>query len=70
MWTRWWRARLSVQATGVRITAQLIYAPTDTHLWADSYERNLQDVLSLQDEVARDIAEKIKIRLTPPKKRA
>jgi eukaryotic-like serine/threonine-protein kinase len=57
----------SVERAGdrVRITAQLIYAPTDTHLWADSYERNLQDVLSLQDEVARDIAEKIKIRLTP-----
>lgn len=60
----------SVERAGdrVRITAQLIYAPTDTHLWADSYERNLQDVLSLQDEVARDIAEKIKIRLTPAEK--
>ncbi len=57
----------SVERSGdrVRITAQLIYAPTDTHLWGDSYERSLQDVLSLQDEVARDIAEKIKIRLTP-----
>jgi eukaryotic-like serine/threonine-protein kinase len=57
----------SVQRSGnrVRITAQLIHAPSDTHLWADSYERDLQDVLSLQDEVARDIANKIKIRLTP-----
>lgn len=57
----------SVQRSGnrVRITAQLIHAPSDTHLWADSYERDLRDVLSLQDEVARDIANKIKIRLTP-----
>ena len=52
-------------ADRVRITAQLIYAPTDTHLWAESYERSLRDVLSLQDEVARDIANKIRIRLTP-----
>jgi TolB-like protein len=57
----------SVQRSGnrVRITAQLIHAPSDTHLWADRYERDLRDVLSLQDEVARDIANKIKIRLTP-----
>jgi len=48
----------------VRITAQLIHAATDTHLWAESYERNLRDVLSLQDEVARDIAYKIRIKLT------
>ena len=60
----------SVQRSGnrVRITAQLIYAPTDRHLWADSYERNLQDVLSLQDDVARDIADNIKVHLTPTEK--
>jgi eukaryotic-like serine/threonine-protein kinase len=57
----------SVERSGsrVRITAQLIHAPTDAHLWADSYERDLRDVLSLQDEVARDIANQIKIKLTP-----
>jgi serine/threonine protein kinase/Flp pilus assembly protein TadD len=57
----------SVERSGsrVRITAQLIHAPSDTHLWADSYERDLRDVLSLQDEVAREIANQIKIRLTP-----
>jgi TolB-like protein/DNA-binding winged helix-turn-helix (wHTH) protein/Tfp pilus assembly protein PilF len=49
----------------VRITAQLIHASTDTHLWADSYERNLRDILSLQDEVARDITNKIEMRLIP-----
>jgi TolB-like protein/DNA-binding winged helix-turn-helix (wHTH) protein/Tfp pilus assembly protein PilF len=49
----------------VRITAQLIDAPSDRHLWAKSYERDLKDVLALQDEVARDIAAEIRIKLTP-----
>jgi len=49
----------------VRITAQLIDARTDRHLWAESYERYSTDVLGLQDEVARDIATKIRGRLTP-----
>jgi serine/threonine protein kinase len=49
----------------VRITAQLIDAKTDQHLWADSYDRDLGDVLSLQSEVARAIAERIQVTLTP-----
>jgi tetratricopeptide (TPR) repeat protein len=49
----------------VRITAQLIYAPTDTHLWAKSYERDLRDVLKLQGEVATSIANEIRIAVTP-----
>jgi serine/threonine protein kinase/tetratricopeptide (TPR) repeat protein len=49
----------------VRITAQLIDVQTDRHLWARSYERELKDVLTLQDEVARDIAREIRIKLTP-----
>jgi TolB-like protein len=49
----------------VRITAQLIYVPTDQHPWANSYERDLQDVLALQGEVAGDIAEQIEAKLTP-----
>jgi TolB-like protein/DNA-binding winged helix-turn-helix (wHTH) protein/Tfp pilus assembly protein PilF len=49
----------------VRITAQLIEASSDHHLWARSYERDLKDVLALQDEVARDIAEEIRAKLTP-----
>jgi TolB-like protein/Flp pilus assembly protein TadD len=49
----------------VRITAQLIDARTDRHLWAHEYERDLQDVLQLQDEVARDIVDEIRIELTP-----
>jgi serine/threonine protein kinase/tetratricopeptide (TPR) repeat protein len=49
----------------VRITAQLIDAATDQHLWAESYERDLRDVLSLQGEVARAIANDIQVKLTP-----
>ncbi len=48
----------------VRITAQLIDAATDTHLWAESYERDLGDVLALQREVARAIASEIQIAVT------
>jgi len=49
----------------VRITAQLIYAPSDTHLWAKSYERDLRDVLTLQREVSQAVANEIEIKLTP-----
>ena len=49
----------------VRITAQLIDPETDQALWADSYERDLQDVLLLQSEVAQAIAEQIQVAVTP-----
>jgi TolB-like protein/DNA-binding winged helix-turn-helix (wHTH) protein len=49
----------------VRITAQLIYAATDTHLWAESYERDLGDILNMQRELAREIAQEIKITVSP-----
>jgi serine/threonine-protein kinase len=49
----------------VRITAQLIEAETDRHIWADSYERDLSNILELQRELARTIAQEIKIALTP-----
>ena len=49
----------------VRITAQLTHAETEQHLWADSYERALKDILMLQGEVAREIANEIQLKLTP-----
>ena len=57
----------SVQRSGnrVRITAQLIQTSTDRHLWAETFERDLKDVLSLRDEVASAIARKIQIEITP-----
>ena len=57
----------SVQRSGdhVRITAQLIEGSTDRHLWANSYDRDLRDVLSLQSDVAHGIARQIEIALGP-----
>ncbi|MFC2085428.1 protein kinase [Bacteroidota bacterium] len=52
----------------VRITAQLIEAREDRHLWAKNYERDLKDVLSLQRNVAKDIASEIQISLTDQEK--
>ncbi len=49
----------------VRITVQLIEAATDRTLWADNYDRELIDVLALHSEVARAIAQEIKIAVTP-----
>ncbi len=49
----------------VRISVQLIDAASDSSLWARSYDRDLADILTLQSEVARDIAGEIKIQLTP-----
>jgi TolB-like protein/DNA-binding winged helix-turn-helix (wHTH) protein/Tfp pilus assembly protein PilF len=48
----------------IRITAQLIDARTDQHLWAESYERDVRDVLLLQGEVAREIAERVGVNLS------
>ena len=49
----------------VRITAQLIEASTDKHLWSQSYEGELRDTLALQQRVAGAIADQIRINLTP-----
>lgn len=49
----------------VRITAQLIHAATDTHLWAESYDRDFEDVLLVQSEIAREIAREIQVVVTP-----
>ncbi len=49
----------------VRITAQLIDAAKETHLWAESYERDLRNVLALQSEVAQAVAREIRVKLTP-----
>jgi TolB-like protein/DNA-binding winged helix-turn-helix (wHTH) protein/Tfp pilus assembly protein PilF len=49
----------------VRITAQLIKASDDKHLWAQSYEGDFRDALALQNQVARSIAEEIRINVSP-----
>jgi TolB-like protein/DNA-binding winged helix-turn-helix (wHTH) protein/Tfp pilus assembly protein PilF len=54
----------------VRITAQLIEASTDKHLWSQSYEGELRDTLALQSRVATAIAEQIRINVTPQEQAA
>jgi serine/threonine protein kinase/tetratricopeptide (TPR) repeat protein len=49
----------------VRVTAQLIQAQPETNLWGESYERDVRDVLTLQREVASNIAREIRLQLTP-----
>jgi len=49
----------------VRISAQLIRASDQTHLWAQNYERELKDVLGVQTELGRAIAEQVHVRLAP-----
>jgi TolB-like protein/DNA-binding winged helix-turn-helix (wHTH) protein/Flp pilus assembly protein TadD len=53
----------------VRVTAQLIHAPTDRHLWARTYEREVRDVLALQAELAAAIAQAIQVKLQPEEQR-
>jgi len=49
----------------VRVDAQLIEASTDRHFWARTYERNLSDVIALQNELAQAITNEIQVKLTP-----
>jgi hypothetical protein len=49
----------------VRISTQLVHGFTDTHLWAESYDSDLRDILTLQSEVAQAIAREVRVKLTP-----
>jgi TolB-like protein/DNA-binding winged helix-turn-helix (wHTH) protein len=59
----------TVQRSGdrVRITAQLIYGPSDKHVWADSYERDTRDIFALERDLTEEIAHQVQARLTVPK---
>jgi TolB-like protein/Flp pilus assembly protein TadD len=63
----------SVRKAGnaVRITAQLIDAATDTHLWSQTYDRKLDDIFAIQDEIAADVVKQLRVTLlgTAPKAR-
>jgi adenylate cyclase len=55
----------SVRKAGnsVRITAQLVNAGTDTHLWSQTYDRKLDDIFAIQDEIAADVVKQLKVTL-------
>jgi TolB-like protein/DNA-binding winged helix-turn-helix (wHTH) protein/Flp pilus assembly protein TadD len=52
----------------VRVTAQLLRAPVDRHLWAETYDRDPGDILKLQSEVADAIAQQVRAQITPEQK--
>ena len=62
----------SVQRSGgrVRVSAQLIDARTDAHLWAEHYDRPLDDVFAIQSEIAKAIADQLQAKLSPNEKKA
>jgi TolB-like protein len=61
----------TVQRSGdrVRITAQLIYGPSDRHVWANTYERDLRDVFALERDVTQDITNQIQERVAKPQRK-
>src|SRR6266404_2437542 len=54
----------------VRITAQLIDTKNDVHLWAERYDRDLNDIFALQDEISHAIVDALKVKLLPEEKKA
>src|SRR5471030_1609895 len=62
----------SVRKSGnrVRITAQLIDGKTDEHLWAERWDRDLDDIFALQDEISQAIVKALKVKLLPEEKKA
>jgi len=60
----------SVRKSGnqVRITAQLIEARTDTHLWSETYDRNVLDVFAVQDDIAGEISKQLELTLVNPRR--
>src|SRR5439155_16801242 len=57
----------SVQRAGerIRVSAQLIDARTDTHLWAEHYDRDFADIFAIQSEIAQQIADQLRAQLSP-----
>jgi adenylate cyclase len=62
----------SVRRAGehVRITAQLIEADSDSHLWSETYDREMKDVFAIQDDIAQSIVKALQVTLTPSERRA
>jgi len=62
----------SVRRAGdhVRITAQLIDADSDSHLWSETYDREMKDVFAIQDDIARSIVKALQVTLSPSERRA
>jgi TolB-like protein len=62
----------SVRKAGnkIRITAQLIDASSDTHIWSETYDRELEDVFAIQDEISAEIVDELQVHLVGARPRA
>jgi TolB-like protein len=58
------------EANRIRVNAQLIDARTDTHLWAQTYDRDLADVFAIQSEIAKTITDQLQVQMSPRERAA
>ena len=65
-----WRAASAGAATHLRLNAQLIDTRTDTHVWAEQYDRDLNDLFAIQSEIAQKVAEQLNAKITSAEKLA
>ena len=54
----------------MRISAQLVDAQTNNHIWAERYDRDASDIFALQDEISEAIVKALRLKLLPEEKRA
>ena len=63
-----WRAASAGAGTNLRLNAQLIDTRTDTHVWAEEYDRDLNDLFAVQSEIAQKVAEHLHAKLSASEK--
>ena len=63
-WPTSWKAACRRARDSVRVNVQLIKAANDSHLWADTFDRKLTDIFSVESEVAKAIADQLRAKLT------
>ena len=65
-----WRAVSAGAATRLHMNAQLIDTRTDTHVWAEQYDRDLNDLFAIQSEIAQKVAERLNAKISAAEKLA
>ncbi len=65
-----WKAASARYGSRLHINAQLIDARTDTHIWAEQYDRDLKDMFAIQSEIAQKVAEQLHAKISPAERLA
>ena len=65
-----WKAASAGSATRLHVNAQLIDTRTDTHVWAEQYDRDLNDLFAIQSEIAQKVADQLHAKISPAEKLA